>query len=76
MTRRTMANYDGSKYKAWVCRDRHLGRHGNGCKMRIIREEQLLSDINAELGIEITKDNTDVLDRVDILQEWMEVYTK
>lgn len=44
--------------------------------MRIIREEQLLSDINAELGIEITKDNTDVLDRVDILQEWMEVYTK
>ena len=50
MTRRTLTAYDGKKYKAWVCRDRHLGRRGNGCKGRIIRESDLQAAINKELG--------------------------
>lgn len=74
MTRRTMANYDRSKYKAWICRDRHLGRHGNGCKMRIIREEQLLDSIKKELGCEITEENAVLLDRVYVLKVDLEIY--
>ena len=52
MTRRTFTGYRGEKYKAWVCRDRHLGRHGNGCKMRIVKELDLLNEICAEVGWE------------------------
>ena len=50
MTRRTFTGYKGVKYKAWVCRDRNLGRKGNGCQMRIIREGDLLDAICCELN--------------------------
>ena len=43
MTRRTLTGYRGEKYKAWECREHHLGRAGNGCKGRNIRETELMA---------------------------------
>ena len=37
------------KYKAWVCRDRQLGRKGNGCNMRILKEDDLLMEICSQM---------------------------
>ena len=50
MTRRTLTGRDGVKYKAWTCRERHKGRRGNGCKMRTVREPELLRAICQALG--------------------------
>ena len=50
LTRRTFTGSKKVKYKAWVCRDRQLGRKGNGCKMRIIKEDDLLAEICFEMG--------------------------
>ena len=74
MTRRTMTGYDGVKYKAWECRDRHLGRKGNGCRMRTIRETELLEQVAEELGTTINENNAVKLDRVDVLMDGMEVH--
>lgn len=52
MTRRTVTGYKGVKHKAWVCRDRYLGRKGNGCRMRIVKEADMLKEICAEMGWE------------------------
>ena len=41
--------YKGVKYKAWVCRDRQLGRKGNGCNMRIVKEDDLLMEICSQM---------------------------
>lgn len=39
-------------YKAWMCRDRCLGKKGNGCKNPIIREEMLFEMISIQMGWE------------------------
>ena len=44
--------------------------------MRTVKEDDLLKGIKVELGEEITEDNTDILNRVDILMDGMEVYPK
>ena len=44
----------------WKCRERVKGKHGNGCKNCILKEEQLLS----KLGISETSDN---LDRITMI---------
>lgn len=49
MTRRTL-RYSSSPqnrktYKAWVCKERHLGKYGNGCKNRSVREDELMERI-------------------------------
>ena len=49
MLRRTVTGYKGVKYKAWNCKDRQQGTTGNGCKMRIIKEEALLQEISQQL---------------------------
>lgn len=46
--RRTLQSHDGSYYKAWNCRERQKGRKGNGCKNRIVKEEELLRCIAEE----------------------------
>lgn len=73
MTRRTLTGYGGGKYKAWVCRDRHLGRKGNGCKMRTIHEDELLAEIRRVIGTEATEDTADMIDRVDVGMEEIDV---
>lgn len=51
-TRRTFTGYKGVKYKAWVCSDRQLGRRGNGCMMRTIKENDLLAELCRQMGWE------------------------
>jgi len=50
MLRRTVTGYKGVKYKAWNCKDRQQGTKGNGCKMRIVKEEELLKTIADQMG--------------------------
>ena len=52
MTRRTLRHSSKSAetYKAWECRGHHLGKKGNGCKMRIISETKLLEQISIQMG--------------------------
>ena len=50
MLRRTVTGYKGVKFKAWNCKDRQQGTAGNGCKMRIIKEEALLEEIAGQMG--------------------------
>lgn len=52
MKRRTVNGVGGEKCKTWVCRDRLLGKQGNGCKMRIVKEDALLAEIGVGLGYE------------------------
>ena len=47
-TRRTFRECEergGGQYKAWNCRERQRGRKGNGCRNRIVREEELLKEV-------------------------------
>lgn len=52
MTRRTLRCSSKSKehYKAWECKEHHKGRQGNGCRMRTIREDDLLAAIADQMG--------------------------
>ena len=50
--RRTISPISGERYKAWNCRERQKGAQGNGCKCRIVREEQLIEEIRQALGWE------------------------
>ena len=74
MTRRTFTGYKGVKYKVWVCRDRQLGRKGNGCKMRILKEDDLLAEICRQMGWEeVTEEKMNEIDRVEIREDGVEV---
>ena len=48
--RRTITSRDGSYYKAWNCRERQKGKKGNGCKCRIVKEEEFLEELQQKLG--------------------------
>ena len=50
--RRTISPISGDRFKAWNCRERQKGVQGNGCKCRIVREEQLIEEIRHALGWE------------------------
>ena len=52
MTRRTLrcSSKGTANYKAWECKEHHLGRKGNGCRMRTIREDELLEAITDQMG--------------------------
>ena len=74
MTRRTFRGSKKAKYKAWVCRDRQLGRKGNGCKMRILKEDDLLAEICRQMGWEeVTEEKMNEIDRVEIREDGVEV---
>ena len=74
MTRRTFTGYKGVKYKAWVCRDRQLGRNGNGCQMRIVRETDLLASICVQMGWEtVSEENVGEIERVMISEDSVEI---
>lgn len=44
--------YRGRKeqYKAWNCKERQKGKQGNGCKNRIIKEDELMQLVKEKLG--------------------------
>ena len=54
MTRRTLRcsskRENKETYKAWTCKERHLGRKGNGCRNRNAREDELLLEIGKAMG--------------------------
>jgi len=52
MLRRTYTKNNGERYKAWNCQDRQRGTKGAGCKMRIVKEADVLKEICDELGWE------------------------
>lgn len=47
--RRTLTNRDCTFYKAWNCAERQKGKKGNGCKCRIVKEEDLKAEIVSSL---------------------------
>lgn len=49
--RRKAENGTSVTYKAWVCKEKRKGRKGNGCQNRGIREDVLLQEIAAQLGL-------------------------
>ena len=75
MTRRTLRAYDGEKYKAWTCRERHKGRKGNGCKCRTIRETDLIASICVQMGYERFDEERflDEVRRVEINEDGVEI---
>lgn len=64
MTRRTVNGCKGEKHKVWTCRDRHMGRKGNGCMCRNIDENELISEISDRIGEPLTEVNVDMLKRI------------
>ena len=46
MSRNTHTGYNGEKHKVWICKDRLKGRRGNGCRGRIVREDEVLEVMN------------------------------
>ena len=75
MTRRTVTGYKGVKYKAWNCKDRQNGKAGNGCKMRIVKEEELLEEIADQMGWEEFSEERflNEVERVDVGMEEIRV---
>jgi hypothetical protein len=74
MTRRTFTGYKGVKYKAWVCRDRNLGRNGNGCQMRIVKEDELFEEICRQMRWKkVAEEKVEKIDRVEITADGVEV---
>ena len=74
LTRRTFTGYKGVKYKAWVCRDRQLGRNGNGCQMRIIREEDLFAEICKQMRWdEVTEEKIGEVERIEVTEDGVEI---
>ena len=53
MTRRTFhascKKENKDTYKVWTCKERYMGRKGNGCMMRHVKEEELLKAIQKGL---------------------------
>jgi hypothetical protein len=74
MTRRTFTGSKKSKYKAWVCRDRQLGRKGNGCQMRIVKENDLLAAICKQMGWkQVTEERMRKIERVEVKEDGLEI---
>ena len=48
--RRTITMKSGDHYKAWNCAERQKGKDGNGCKCRILKEEELMESVLRQLG--------------------------
>lgn len=76
--RRTLSKSGGEKYKAWNCGDRQKGTKGNGCKCRIIKEDELVEEILAQLGWTELDDARfeECVERVAVFDDRIEVEMK
>lgn len=76
--RRTLGKSGGEKYKAWNCGDRQKGAKGNGCKCRIIKEDELVEEILAQLGWTELDDARfeECVERVAVFDDRIEVEMK
>lgn len=63
MTRRTLRcssrPENKETYKGWSCKERILGRKGNGCKNRHLKEEEILMEIRRLMGYTEGENSTD-----------------
>ena len=68
----------GFKYKAWNCGDRQKGAKGNGCKCRIIKEDELVDEILAQLSWTEFDDTRfeETVERIAVFDDRIEVETK
>ncbi len=73
MIRNSMTSTQGKKHKVWVCRDRHKGKYGNGCKGPNIKEEALLEELERTLGEPVTWENVDRIKRITVMQDGPEI---
>ena len=74
MKRWTYTCRNGDKYKVWACRERLKGKKGNGCKMRITREDKLIEEIREMLGWDVFDEerfSREVV-RVDVYEDRLE----
>ena len=74
MTRRTLRAYckageEPVRYKAWECYEHHKGKAGNGCKQRAVKEEVIVRAIEESIGMEVTEDSIEGIERVVITGE-------
>lgn len=77
MTRRTFTGYKGVKNKVWVCRDRQLGRKGNGCMMRTVRETDLIADICVQMDWDrFDEELMDGIEKVLVGEDGLEIIRK
>lgn len=76
--RRTLSKSGGEKCKAWNCGDRQKGTKGNGCKCRIIKEDELVEEILAQLGWTELDDARfeECVERVAVFDDRIEVEMK
>ncbi len=74
--RRTVTG-GGQRYKAWNCRERQKGAKGNGCKCRIVKEDDLIAEICNELGWDVDEDRLEAeVQRVTVWDDRVEVETR
>lgn len=79
-TRKTYQS-GGVNYKAWNCRERQRGEKGNGCRNKIVREEELMKRIGKEMGWEwegkVQEEKfCEVVERVEIFESRVVVRRK
>lgn len=68
----------GRKYKAWNCAERQKGVKGNGCKCRIVKEDDLMEEVLMELGwVEMDEARFEAeVERISVFDDRVEVEKK
>ena len=76
--RRTISMTGGRKYKAWNCAERQKGVKGNGCKCRIVKEDDLMEEVLMELGwVEMDEARFEAeVERISVFDDRVEVEKK
>ena len=71
--RRTVTS-SGHHYKMWNCRERQKGVKGNGCKMRNVKEDDLIAEICNVLGWTVDEYRMErEIERVDVFDDRIEI---
>lgn len=76
--RRTNTTKSGEHYKAWNCGDRQKGQKGNGCKCRIVKEDELMRIVLEKLGWDEMDEKRfeETVERVLVFDDKIEVELK
>ena len=76
--RRTIRMKNGDHYKSWNCGERQKGSKGNGCKMRIVKEDDLMEQVLIKLGwVEMDEELFErTVERVLVMEDGVEIEMK
>lgn len=75
-TRRTFRacpSQGGRFYKVWNCKERQKGAKGNGCRNRIVKEEEIMKEIAKAIGAVGDKEVLEKMHRVFVYEDHVEV---